>query len=285
MFNYILYRIGQFLALSLPIKIAYAVAVFCSDLHQIFADKDRANVTANLKVIFPDKPLNEIRRIRLKMARNFAKYLVDFFRFSLIDKKYMRKMVKLENTHYLDEALARKKGVIALSAHLGNWELGGAAVALLGYDIWAVALKHKHKIVNDFFNKQRGIKGLKVIPLGKAVRKCLEVFGQNGIIALVGDRDFSEKGAVIDLFGKPAILPEGPAAFHLKVGAPIVPVFMVRNPDDTFTLIIDKPIEFKPSGNKNKDLPELMSKYNITLEHYIKKYPDQWYMFRKFWIK
>ena len=59
---------------------------------------------------------------------------------------------------------------------------------------------------------------------------------------------------------------------------------MLRNKDDSYTLIIEKPIEFQVSGNKQKDLRELIQRYIIIFEDYIRKYPDQWYMFRRFWI-
>ena len=78
MLNYILYRIGQFIALCVPLKIGYFVAVVVTSIHYLFADKDRAAVKANLKAIFPEKSHREIRGIRLHMAWNFAKYLVDF---------------------------------------------------------------------------------------------------------------------------------------------------------------------------------------------------------------
>ncbi len=285
MLSYILYRFGQFIALSLPIKLAYRVAIFFSDIHYLFADKDRARAYANLKAIFPDKSDNEIRRIRLRMFRNFARYLVDFFRFSVIDEEYIKKNVTLVNINYLDQVLNSGKGGILLSAHLGNWELGGIAVPLLGYPTSAVALTHKHKKVNNFFVTQRENKGLKVIPLGKAVKQCLSAIASNQLIALVGDRDFSEKGMIVDFFNKPTIFPEGPAAFHLKTGAPIIPIFMLRNQDDSFTYKLEKPIEFTPTGDRNKDVKELISLYILIFEDYIRKYPDQWYMFRQFWVE
>ncbi|MDI6606460.1 MAG: lysophospholipid acyltransferase family protein [Candidatus Omnitrophota bacterium] len=283
MFNYLLYRIGQFIALKTPLKLAYAIAIFISGLHYLFADKDRRMVRANLKAIFPEKSEREIRGIRLRMSRNFAKYLVDFFRFEKIDKEYIKKNIRIENLHYFDEALSKGKGAIVLTAHLGNWELGGVVISLLGYSFWVVALEHKEKKVNDFFNYQRESKGLKVIPLSRAVRASLNTLKENKIVALVGDRDFSQKGIVVDFFAKPTSLPEGPAAFSLKTGAPIVPGFMLRNKDDTFTLVIEKPIEFTPSGDKNKDLEALISRYAKVIEDYIRRYPDQWYMFRTFW--
>lgn len=285
MYNYILYRIGQFVALHLPLNLGYKLAVFISDLRYIFALQDRRNVKANLKAIFPDKTEREIRWIRISMFRNFAKYLVDFFRFEKLDKEYIQKNIKIENIHYVNEAFSKGKGIIILTAHLGNWELGGVVVALLGYPFWAVALPHKDSRVNNFFNFQRMRKGVRVIPLGKAVRQCLNVLEENKIVALLGDRDFTEKGIILDFFGKPAFFPEGAAAFSLKTGAAIIPAFMLRNPDDTFTLTIEEPIRFIPTGDKDRDLVELIGRFKVLFEEYIRKYPEQWYMFRKFWTE
>jgi KDO2-lipid IV(A) lauroyltransferase len=296
MFNYILYRLGQFLVLSLPLKLSYRLAIFICDVHFLFANIDRKTVKENLKAIFPEKTLRERKRIRLEMFRNFAKYLVDFFRFSILNKEYIKNNITIENLHYLDETLKKGKGGIILTAHIGNWELGGVVVAQLGYPFWAVALPHKNKKVNDFFNFQRGIKNVKIIPFGKAVRQSLTVLKENKLLALVGDRDFTkEKGIAVDFLNKCTTLPKGPAAFALKTGAAIIPGFMLRNPDDSFTLRFEKPIEIPEhtlnSQHQNtgfeldeKKLKEITILYKTIIEAYIKKYPEQWYMFRKYWI-
>lgn len=258
--------------------------MFVSDIHSFFAKQDRKAVEDNLKKIFPDKGTKDIRVIRIKMLHNFAKYLVDFFCFNKLNMKYIQKNIRIENKEHIDKALARGKGVIAITAHLGNWELGGVVLSLLGYPLSAVALPHKDWRVDKFFNSQRQSKGLKIIPLGKAVMQCLRVLKSNGVVALVGDRDFTEKGIIIDFFGKPTFFPEGPAAFALKTGAGIVPGFMIRNTDDTFTLRFEKPLEINPTGNKDENLNKLILEYKSIFENYIRRYPDQWYMFKRFWI-
>lgn len=290
MFNYILYRIGKYLALCIPLKVAYAIAVFVSDLHYLSSSADRSAVWQNLKVIFPDKSDKEIWDIRRRMFRNFAKYLVDFFRFAKIDNEYIQKNIKIENVHYFDETLKKGKGAVVLTAHLGNWELGGVVIALCGYPFWVVALSHKNKKVNDFFISQRQSKGIQVIPLGNAGRQCFNLLKKNKLVALVGDRDFTEKGVKVDFFGKKTFLPLGPAFLSMKTQAPIITGFMLRNPDDTFTLTINKPIEIdikepavKP--DKEENLLRIIDTYKVVLEDYIRKYPDQWYMFRRFWIE
>lgn len=292
MFNYILYRIGQFIALRIPLKAAYAIAVFISELHYLSSSADRNAVWENLKVIFPDKSNKEIRGIRRRMFRNFAKYLADFFRFPKVDKEYIRDNVKIENIHYFDQALKRGKGVIVITAHLGNWELGGGVIALSGYPFWVVALSHENQKVNEFFISQRQSKGIQVIPLGSAARQCLNLLKENKMVALVGDRDFTEKGIKVDFFGRETFLPLGPAFLSMKTQSSIVMGFMLRNPDDTFTLTIHKPIELnineqntQNQQNKEEYLLKIIDSYKGVIEDYIREYPDQWYMFRRFWIE
>lgn len=283
MINYALYRIGQWLALVLPLKFAYGFAVFVSDLHYLVAREDRRAVAENLRAIFPEKTDAEIRSLRLRMFRNFAKYLVDFFRQADIDRAYIERNVRLQNMHYFDEALATGKGGIVVTAHLGNWELGGVVIAGLGYPFWVVALPHKSKRVNDFFNAQRQRQGMTVIPLGRAAITCLKALHQNKLLGLVGDRDFAQSGTRVDFLGRPTIFPEGPAAFALKTGSLIVPGFMIRNSDDSFTLSIEKPIACVPTGDRQKDLEGLIGRYKAVIEEYVRRYPDQWFMFRRFW--
>jgi len=286
MFNYILYRIGQFIALYLPLNLSYKIAGFCSDLHYMISRRDREIVKENLKVIFPKKNIKEIKGLARQTFRNFAKYLIDFFRFSKLDKEYIKKMVKLENMHYFDEALSKGKGVIILTAHIGNWELGAVVIALLGYPFYAVALPHKYKKVDDFFNFQRERKGAKVISLRKAARGGLTVLKENKMLALAGDRDFAKGGVVVDFFGRPSNFPVGPAFFSLKTGANIIPTFMVRNKNETFTLQIGKPINAVfNSTDKNEYIKKVTSQCKVIIEEQIRRYPDQWYMFMPFWIK
>ena len=281
MFEYILYRIAQTLALAFPRKKAYRIAQLISDVRYLFAFRDRRAVTENLRHLF--RTHSEIKKIRRRVFRNFAKYLVDFLRFKTIDKSYLDKNVTIENLHYIDDALKQGKGVIVITAHLGNWELGGAILAILGYNIWGVALTHASKKVDTFFNTQRTSKGMHVIPLGKAVRKCLQALSLNHILALVGDRDFSKNGSRVQFFGKPTLFPEGPARLALATGALIIPGFTIKREDDTFCLHFEKPLVL--TSQHNNSIPLIISEYKTIYERFIKAYPDQWYMFRKFWME
>ncbi|MFA5338744.1 MAG: lysophospholipid acyltransferase family protein [Candidatus Omnitrophota bacterium] len=280
----LIYRLGQFLALALPLNAVYAVAAFLAKLQYSFSRKDRLTVYGNLRAIFPDKDEEEIARIAKEVFVNFAKYLVDFFRFEKVDKKFLAEKVKVTGRENLDQSLKEGKGVIALSAHIGNYELGGAVISLLGYRFNAVALDHDNKLINDFFIGQRARTGVQVISLRSALRSCFEALDRGEVLALLGDRDFSNHGIVTNFFGKRTMIPKGPAAFSVKIGVPIVPGFLLRMPDDTFELIFDRPISYRAIGNREADEKKVTGLCVKVIEDYIRRYPSQWYMFRRFWL-
>jgi KDO2-lipid IV(A) lauroyltransferase len=283
MFSFILYKIGAFIAQILPLQAIYRLAGFFSDLHLFFSPRDRDALENNLRII-QNSSLNVENSAR-DVSRNFGKYLADFFRFPLIDQEYVKKNIKLENLNYIDESLKKGKGLIIVSGHLGSWELGGVALSLLGYSVAGVVLKHKQKLVNDFFKQQRENKGLHAIELSDAPRKCMEYLKQNKIIILLVDRDFTQNGLVVEFLNKKTLLPKGAAVFSLKTGAPIIPGFIVRNNDNTFTLHFDSPIEPAISNDINFDIESLMKRYLFVIEGYIKKFPTQWLIFKEFWVK
>jgi KDO2-lipid IV(A) lauroyltransferase len=191
--------------------------------------------------------------------------------------------VKVEGLRHIDSGLAQGKGVIALSAHIGNWELGGQVLGQLRKPVQAVVLTHQNKKINDFFNKQRSIGKLMPIEMGMSLRVCYITLKNNGLLALLGDRDFSKNGLKINFFGRTMLMPRGPAVLSQRLGAPVVPCFMIREPDDTFKFIMEPPI-FPETGKSEEEAVEsLTNKYSAVIEKYVKIYPEQWYVFRDAW--
>ena len=284
MLNYLLYRIGEALALSLPSRVLYGLAKTVSTLQYLFSKQDRVAVRENLKAVFPDIDRRLLEKYTKGVFINFGLYLANFLRFKKIDLNYINKHLVIEGLEEVDKALARKKGLIILSGHIGNWELGGIALGLLGYQINAITLTHKDPKVNQFFNRQREEKGLKVIPLGRAVRGCLEAFSRNEIVCILGDRDFTQGGIVVNFFGRPAMIPKGPAVFFLKNNVPIVMALSAQEDSDKFRLSFSPPIQFRPSGNYEEDLVSFTQNYLKQIEDSIRGFPWQWAMFRRFWL-
>jgi KDO2-lipid IV(A) lauroyltransferase len=283
MIQYYFYKIGQFFVERLPLSLSYKLAIFLSDIHYYLSFRDRRSVKNNLRVILPFS--KDIPHLSREVFRNFARYLVDFFYVpGKLSEEYIRDHVMIKNLHYVPEVLKKGKGGIILTAHIGNWELGGFIVSRLGYPLIAVALPHKERSINNLFNNQRQSQGITIVPNNLAIRECMRGLRENRMIALLGDRDFNATGEMMDFLGKKARMPKGPAAFSLKTGAAIIPAFLTRNGKDCFTLTFEQPI-FPPENPEDPHaLKVMMKKYIATIEKMINRYPTQWYMFQRFWL-
>ena len=293
MFKFLLYKFGQFCVNHLPVEMSYWIGRFLSGLQYWFSPRDRHAVKSNLRVILNTggRPEEEgrVAATAIKVFENFGQYLVEFFRMGKnLDAEFIRKNVDIHNLATIDAMLKRGKGVILLTAHLGNWELGGVVLSKLGYPIVAIALPHKERPVNDLFNLQRESHGVTIIPTSIAIRRCLEALKENKLVALLADRDFTQHGEEMDFLSRRAMIPKGAAVFALKTGAAIVPTFLTRNNDNRFTLLIGDPILPPWADEQMKDqdaLVTIMRKYSRVIERKIREYPDQWLMFREFWSK
>ena len=283
MIFYLLYRIGYYLALHLPLGFSYGAAVLLADIHYFLYANERRSVIENLKIILDAPEGDELKPVSREVFRNFAKYLVDFFRFSRIDSAYIKKFVQLDGLSNIDDALRRQKGVIIISAHIGNWELGGFILGKLGYSIRAVVLTHRDKKINDFFKAQRALSNFKSIEFGPSLRGCYRALKNNELLALLGDRDFSKHGVEAKFFSRNSVMPKGPPVLSYRTGAAIVPSFVLRNSDDTFRFVFEKPILPPPDLDEVEAVKDIMKKYLSVVESYIKEYPGQWYVFKEFW--
>ena len=284
MFFYVLYIIGYTLSNIFPLGAAYWLAERFADMHYSISRKDRDSVSKNLSIVLK-KDMKECTLLARKVFRNFAMYLVDFFRMGRLNEDVVKKRVKVLGLDNLNKALEKNKGAILLSAHIGNWEMGGVVTAIKGYDISAVVLNHKYKKINEFFIRQREKKGMKAIPVDAIMKRCISALSRNGTLALLGDRDFTNSGIVLDFFGVPTSIPKGPAMFSIKIGSPIVPTFFIRDNRFNYKLIFDKPIEAETLSGLTKDemIKRLTGKFIPVMEKYIREYPYQWLMFRRFW--
>lgn len=284
MCHYILYRIGEFLSLHLPLAFTYALAGMLSTLQYLFSKQDRLSVRNNLKAILPNIDERLLKRYTKNVFINFGRYLTVFLRFKKLDLAYIKENVRIEGRRYIDEALSLGRGLIVVSGHIGNWELGGATLAMLGYPVHAITLTHVYRRVNDFFDSQRISKGLRVIPLDKAVRASLEALSRNEIVCILGDRDFTQGGMALDFLSRPTMVPKGPAVFSLRNKTPIIVSFLLLQTRGKMRIIFQPPIRFNSTGEYEKDVRAVTELYLRQIEECIRAYPDQWAMFRRFWL-
>ncbi len=283
--EYVLYRLAMGASLYSPLRLAYWFALRVADLHFFFDRRGREAVMSNLRVVLKGHSDEMIRNEARWTFRNFGKYLAEFFRFSRLDRAFVEKYVLVEGREHLDEALDAGRGVIVISAHFGNWELGGGVGVVMGYDISSVALDLPNRRVNELLNRHRMSRGVKIVSAGRFMRGCYRVLKEGGIVALLADRDTTGHGIRVPFFGVSTVLPQGPARLSLRTGAPIVPIFMIRRANDGWLMMIEPPIwpRERRRDISEEDLREMMMRYLPVMERYIRRHPSQWAMFHPLW--
>lgn len=286
MYAYIIYKLGAFLAQRLSLPTARKVAAAVGRLMCLVQRRNRRHLYLNLEVAFGDE-LNEreLRLLRRKIFSNFAAFVADYLWLPKINRDNIEEFLTPESLErYADlRRLAEERGpVIYLTAHLGNWEMGGVAASLLGMPLTVLVDAHPSRLVTRFFDARREEKGMTVVPV-TAFQKVFRAIRRRRLVAIVGDRPVTGQGMLADFFGRQALVPDGHALLARRFGASIVPGFLVMTPEGRYELIVEDVVEPRVTENEEADVRDCVERCLRVFERYIRRYPEQWYVFRPVW--
>jgi KDO2-lipid IV(A) lauroyltransferase len=240
----------------------------------------------NLHIAFgEEKSERELLAIARKAFQNLGMMAIEFFRIPRMDVEAFKKRVKIEGLEEALRLLGKGRGVLLLLSHFGNWELMGIMSKLIGDSIMVIAKPmKKNRRVDQFITKIRSAAGLEVISSIKASRIVIKALSRNRVVGiLIDQRAKRSEGIWADFFGKKAPTTPGLAVLAMKTGAPVVPVFMVRNGVEKHRLVIQGPLELVHTGDIKKDVGANTQLFNDTLESMIRRYPDQWFWVHRRW--
>ncbi len=280
---YWFYRGVAFFVRLLPLPVAYWLGLRICDLFYFLNRRGRRAVRENLRVVYEHQGLLPSRRLLDGCARKtfqyFGKYLADFIRYRKLTPEGIRDRVSIQGREQLEAIRQSPRGAILLTAHVGNWELGGAFIAAMGIPLHAVVRPVPSPALERIFQFFREQRGLKVIPLAHAGVGVVKALKRGETVALVGDRDFTGNGRPWKFFGREVSLPRGAAWFAHRTGAPLYLGFVTRAPDDTFILRLHPPID--PAQVPTEE--EIQARIVRIMEDTIARDPCQWFIFDPFW--
>ncbi|MBM3307028.1 MAG: lysophospholipid acyltransferase family protein [Candidatus Eisenbacteria bacterium] len=285
MFAYNLYRLGAFLALRLSLPTARRIAAAVGRLSCALQRRTRRHLIENLRTAFGDTMSErELRGLRLRIYANFAVFVADFLRFPFFTRDNLGEWL----TERSIEGLARLRQtgaggpLVFLTAHLGNWELGAAAVALAVTPLTVLADTHPSPRVTAFFNGRRESKGCAVVTVS-SFHRCFRALKGGGAVAIVGDRPVTGQGIHATFMGKTTLVPDGHAVLARRLGATLVPCFLLMTEDGRYDLLVDDPIVPRTTDDEAGDVRDCVNRCLTVVERRIREHPEQWYVFRPIW--
>ncbi len=265
-----------------PVRLVYRLVGWATPLALLmFARGHLKRATDNMRqVLGPHVDARETRRMTRAAFANYARYMVDVVRLPHLKQRELIDSISLEGWEHVETAYAHGKGVVFASGHIGNWDMAAATFAARGRPVSALVETLKPARWNERVQRTRIASGVKAIPIESGVRDMLAALRKREGLAVLVDRPVARDGVAVTFFGRATRIPGGAATLALRTGSPVVPVALVRNPGGRGYLgHIGPPIV----GEKGDDPSMIMQRVMIWLEGIIRRYPDQWFMFRQMW--
>jgi lauroyl/myristoyl acyltransferase len=286
MWKYILFLIAIHTLGHLPLRLGYAVAEVVGRL-VYWLSPARRDVISNLRhVMGREAPERDVRAAARRVFVNVAKYYIDLVRMPHMDVNdfYRRRLRYHGFDEYVLPAVAAGKGVIVISGHLGNPELGAQGMLPRGVKVFALTEPLQPARLSRLVDSLRACKGHSVAPVGFAgVRQAIKTLRQGGVVALMGDRDIEGPKAPLPFFGEEAVIPTGPIEVALRTGATVIPTFCLRTQQGGIDAYLEEPLDMERTGDMERDIRTNTLRFLARLERRLRDHPDQWVVLESIW--
>ncbi len=267
----------------LPYRLVLALGRGLGKLYYRIAVRQRRRAVAQMQESLAISA-RQAEQIAVRLFENLGRNVMEIMYMPALASAKIERFVEMENRHHLDNALAAGRGVVLLTAHIGNWEWLGAALAAAGLPITTVIKRQPNEQHTRILNEYRQMVGIEVFASGSTeLVSAAKAIKQGKILGFLADQDAGLSGVFVEFLGKMAATPLGPAVFAKRFKAPVVPVFIVRKPDGGHKVLIDQPFYYEDTGDEKQDLYAITEKMTKIIEAVIREHPDNWLWFQKRW--
>ncbi len=242
-------------------------------------------VLTNLRRAFPDRSEGWYRRTASASYRHLGRESIATFLLDRETPASIRDRTEIvEGFEAVQAAHEAGKGLILLTGHFGNWEIGGAAMAARGIPLDGVATTQKNPAFNRDLVESRERLGIRIVPRREAPRRLLRSLGAGRAAGLVADQNVHSGGVLVPFFGTPASTAKGAAVFSLRTGAPIFVGAAVALPGPRYRYRIRiQQVRIETTGDLERDTLELTAAHTRALEEAVREAPEQYFWVHKRW--
>lgn len=239
----------------------------------------------NLRIAFgAEKSDHELKSIARQSYQHLGRSLAELARIMTAPAEQVMESVVIEGLDHFFEAQKKGRGVLYLTAHLGNWELMALTQSLKGYPMHVVARPLDNPLLETILYRLRSRWGNRVIRKGGALREVLKLLKAGETVGFLLDQNVSlEQGVFVDFFGRPACTHKTLALLALRTGASVLPAFTFRRNDGRHHVAVEPPVVLEDTGDTEKDVVANTQKFTALIESYVRQHPDQWLWVHRRW--
>ena len=275
----ILSRLVRFL----PYDLLLFFGRILGNLYYIFVKKQRERAVAQMMPALNISE-SEARKIVRESFINLARNMLDILYMPNLNEKNLSKYIEIDHLERMKDALAQGHGVVVLTGHIGTWEWLSAAFTLNGLPVTAIAKLQPNQEYSRALDDLRATIHVEIFNRGTSeLLSAGRALKKGKILGFLADQDAGPGGAFIDFLGKTASTPMGPAVFSKKFNSPVLPAFIIRQPNGRHLVKIFEVLKFEDTGDTDGDLYRFTEKMTRILESVIRENPTQWIWFQKRW--
>jgi KDO2-lipid IV(A) lauroyltransferase len=241
---------------------------------------------SNMINAFPgEMTASQCRRIVQKNFIQLTRVALELPSLFRLDRRNLESYAGFCGENHLRAALTGGKGVLFLTAHLGNWELMALATPLkFDFPVHVLVRPLDHKPLDAIFKEIRTLTGNRIVDKDNSAGLVRELLRRNQIVAILLDQNASwYEGVYVPFFGRTACTNKGLALFALRYGATVLPAFNVRQKDGRYKIMFEPPVNLVRTGDIGRDVVENTRIFNEIIEKYIRMAPDNWLWVHRRW--
>lgn len=226
----------------------------------------------------------DVQPVIRRLFMHLGQTLLEIMYTPTLTRDNIERFVTIQGAEHLRQAVAQGRGVVLLTAHIGNWEWLGAALAMAGFPMTTIVKPQPNDQYTRILNEYREKVGLEVFNRGTSeIILAARALKRGKVLGFLADQDGGRDGIFVDFFGCAASTPAGPAAFAEKFRSPVVPAFIFHRPGGGHQVEIKPPLVCEHSGDTARDVRENTRRMTKLLEDVIRRHPDEWLWFQKRW--
>jgi len=246
----------------------------------------RRIVRRNLRFAYPDWPQEHIQAISERTFQNIGITITEIFQAASFSCDDLLGKISIRGEGHIENALKLNRGLILVSAHLGNWEVGLQFLSCyMQMPITGVAKRIRYEPLNRRLNALRTRFGLKIINKKGALPQMRQALRRGEVMGLLIDQSKRSESVDVRFFGHTVTAPSAAAMLALRCKSPVVPIFCVREAGYKLAFYAEPPLEIKRTHDLRSDLATNTQMMTDIIEKMIRKYPDQWLWLHKRWKK
>ena len=282
--EHLAFRAFSSVAIFLPEVLALSIGSLLGWITGSVLRVRRTEVDEHLFLAFPERTDAWRHDVARASYAHLGREAVATLRLSRATDEDLSERIRIPDLALFQTAVEEGRGVILVTGHLGNWEVGGGAFTSRGISLDAIAKGMANKAIGDAIAGVRERLGIGLIHMGEVAREVPRSLLRGRVVAILADQHAHKGGILVSFFGREASTTRAPALFAIRTGAPIFLGIALRDPGwrQRYTVSLER-IAFQSTGEVDADIRGLTAAHSAALERGVRLAPEQYFWQHRRW--